>query len=59
MLDDKPNYTRILESIAACKDVEKLTTFAANAKKRNVTIVKDAAIAQLKTLVPKHNKTRF
>lgn len=59
MLNDEPNYTRILDSIASCKDVEKLTTFAANAKKRNVTVVKDAAIAQLKMLVPKYAKASF
>lgn len=59
MIDDTPNYDRILENIAACRDIDKLTTFVSNAQKRGVIVVKDAAVKQLKSLIPVHKKGSF
>jgi len=59
MIDDKPNYDRVLENIAACKDVDKLMIFAENARKRNVMTVKEAASKQLKSLIPSCKKGSY
>ena len=48
------DYTKILETIAACKDVSKLNNYVDNATRKNVQIVKDAAMRQLASLSPNH-----
>ncbi|MGJ8562462.1 MAG: hypothetical protein ACSHXY_02810 [Alphaproteobacteria bacterium] len=58
-MEDEPNYTRILGSIAACVDVDKLMAFLANAKKRGVLVVQNAVLAQLETLIPANKKGSY
>ena len=58
-MDDEPSYDRILENIAACQDIDKLTTFVVNARKRKVMVVEDAALRQLKSLIPSHKKGSY
>ena len=58
-MDDEPDYRLVLDIIAISRDLDKLIIFAANAKKRNVTIVRDAAIARIKTLLPRHKKASY
>ena len=58
-MDDEQDYTRILLSIEACHDINRLMTFAANAQKRHVPIVRDAALKRIETLIPLHKKGSF
>ncbi len=58
-MDDEPDYTRILLSIEACQDIDRLMTFAGNAQKRNVPIVRDAALAKIETLIPVYKEGSF
>ena len=48
------DYTKTLETIAACKDVSKLNNYIDNATRKNVPIVRDAAMRQLAALTPKY-----
>lgn len=59
MSDDTQNYDRILGNISSCRDVDKLTSFIVNARKRGVKAVQDAAYHQLKSLVPAHKKESY
>ena len=58
-MDDEPDYTRILLSIEACQDIDRLMTFAGNAQKRNAPIVRDAALAKIETLIPVYKEGSF
>ena len=58
-MNDEPNYDRILENIAACRDVDKLMAFMKNARKQNVVIVEDAALKQLKATFPNYKKDSY
>lgn len=51
---DPIDYTKILETIAACKDVSKLNNYIDNATRKNVSIVREAAIRQLASLIPNY-----
>ena len=51
---DPIDYTKILETIAACKDVSKLNNYIDNAIRKNVSIVREAAIRQLASLTPNY-----
>ena len=51
-MDDLPNYSRILNLISESRDPEKLMAFVANAQKKNVPEVRDAALNQLNALRP-------
>lgn len=56
MLEDAPtlDYTPILNSIERCDDPKKLNNFIQNAARKNVAIVKGAAIRKFASLVPDH-----
>lgn len=56
MLEDfpAPDYTPILNSIARCDDPIKLNNFIQNAARKNVDIVKGAAIRKFASIVPDH-----
>ena len=56
MLEDfpVPDYTPILNSIARCDDPIKLNNFIQNAARKNVDIVKGAAIRKFASIVPDH-----
>lgn len=56
MLDDgfTPDYAPILNSIARCDDPKKLNIFIQNAARKNVGVVKGAAIRKFASLVPDH-----
>lgn len=56
MLEDTPvqDYTPILNSIARCDDPKKLNNFIQNAARKNVSVVKGAAIRKFASLVPDH-----
>lgn len=58
-MDDEQDYTRILLSIEACQDINRLMTFATNAQKRNVPVVRDAALTKIENLIPSYKKGSF
>lgn len=58
-MDEKPEYSYILNLIAQCNDAEKLTRFAVNAKRKNADEVYNAAFTRLKSLLPLSNKITF
>jgi len=49
-----PDYAPILNSIARCDDPRKLNNFIQNAARKNVYVVKTAAIRRFASLVPDH-----
>lgn len=59
LLAGEPNYSRILNSIENCQDLRKLTAFYENARKKNVLVICEAALSQLKTLLPVNKKRSF
>lgn len=58
-MENTPNYDRILDNIAACQDIDKLTTFVTNAKKQNVLVVEHAALERIKLLKPQSDAGSF
>ncbi len=54
-MTEPTDYSKILETIAACKDVSKLNNYIENATKKDVPIVRDAALRQLGSLTPKYD----
>lgn len=58
-MEDAPDYSRILNIISSCRDVDKLTTFMINAQRKNVPEVRDAAIKQMDALLPIHKTGSF
>ena len=53
-MTDPIDYTKILETIASCKDVLKLNNYIENATRKNVSIVREAAMRQLASLTPNY-----
>lgn len=53
-MTDTIDYTKVLETIATCKDVSKLNNYIDNATRKNVAIVREAAMRQLESLTPNH-----
>jgi len=53
-MTDTIDYTKVLETIATCKDVSKLNNYIDNATRKNVSIVREAAMRQLESLTPNH-----
>lgn len=51
MLEDQ-DYTKILDLISTCQSTAKLNNFIKNAERKNVAVVRDAAIRQLASLIP-------
>lgn len=58
-MDDAPDYSRVLHLISQCHDSDKLMTFVVNAQRKNVTEVRNAALAQLLALLPVHKEGSF
>lgn len=53
-MTDTIDYTKVLETIATCKDASKLNNYIDNATRKNVSIVREAAMRQLESLTPNH-----
>ena len=46
------DYSRVVKTIAACEDIDKLNNFLENAIRKNVPEVRDAAVQKLASLMP-------
>lgn len=53
-MTEPTDYSKILETIAACEAFSKLNNFIDNATRKNVPIVRDAAVRRLASLTPNH-----
>ena len=58
-MEDLPDYSRILDIISDCQDINKLRSFVTNAARKDVPEVRDVALARLLHLMPKRTPGSF
>ena len=58
-MEDPPDYSRILSLVTDCRDLNKLRSFISNAVRKDVTEVRDAALMQLRHLMPQKTPGSF